>query len=145
MSNAQRQYEPYYDPADISGLEDLLENDAQSTESLELPESAELASIDETREVLELLGAVAALSKMSENLGKSLAAAQDRLIALQTMVALQTEKIESLPYYQAQAAKVPNLEEQVYYLARQARCLEDENAYLRQSWWKRFLSAISNR
>ncbi|MGH9549638.1 MAG: hypothetical protein ACRD3W_09690, partial [Terriglobales bacterium] len=60
----------------------------------------------------------------------------------ETTVAIQSEKVEAFPHLQAQATRVPGLEQQVHFLARQVRTLEQENQYLRQPWWRKLWAEL---
>lgn len=127
-SNLRPQVDAHQISLDLDGLDDLLEGRVGS-----LPDKTEhpvSVPQSETEIILLLLEQVRLLNQHVCEAKERLISANERMGSLASVVKLQTRQLESLPYFEAEAAKVKALE-------RNIALLERENETLRQPWWIR--------
>lgn len=138
-SNPQPKIDTHQISLDLDGLDDFLE---ATQEIIEAPEVEIIASqIAETEEIpdeertllLKLLGQVSDVNSAVEEARDRLAAANERMTSLATVVQLQTGQLELLSHYQNQAARTTSLE-------RQIAELQLQNMKLNQVWWRRLIA-----
>jgi uncharacterized protein HemY len=131
--NLQPQFDAHQSSLDLEGLDELLtgvvEPPIADGETAVSPES-------ETAMIMLLLEQIRLLNDHVCEAKERLISANERMASLATVVGLQTRKLESLPHYEAEAAKISGLERNIILLER-------ENEMLRQPWWTRLLRFIT--
>jgi hypothetical protein len=130
-SNLQPQVDAHQISLDLDGLDDLL---VVSPQVIEVVQEEDIPA-EERQLLLSLLDQIASVNTAVDEARDRLAAANERMSSLATIVQLQTGQLELLSHYQNQAARAVSLE-------RHIAELEAENANLKQTWWRRLLSVF---
>ena len=140
-SNLRPKEDPHQISLDLDGLDEFLESmpeivetesaiDVTVTGTEPAPEQANTEDQGERQLMLQLLEQVAWINSSVDAARDRLAAANERMSSLTTVVQLQTGQFEMLAHYQSQAARVVTLE-------RQVLLLTEENDKLKRPWWKK--------
>jgi hypothetical protein len=124
-SNLQPQIDAHQISLDLEGLEELLTG---IVEPATFDNTTAAAPASETAMIMLLLEQVRLLNEHVYEAKERLISANERMASLATVVTLQTRQLESLPHYEAEAARIAVLERNIV-------LLEHENEVLRQPWW----------
>ncbi len=128
-ANLQPQIDYHQASVDLDGLDDLLEGTPVQVEAI----SEETAEQADRRQILLLLDQIINVNRCVDDARQRLAAANERMNSLTTVVQLQTEQLEMLNHFQNRAARVSELEEEIV-------TLKATNEKLRSTWWRKILS-----
>ncbi len=128
-ANLQPQIDYHQVSVDLDGLDDLLEGTPVQVEAI----SEETAEQADRRQILLLLDQIINVNSCVDDARQRLAAANERMNSLTTVVQLQTEQLEMLNHFQNRAARVSELEEEIV-------TLKAANEKLRSTWWRKILS-----
>lgn len=139
-SNLKPKEDAHQISLDLDGLDDFLETMPEFVEAesaVDVTVSAQSEQTSTTEEdgserqlMLQLLEQVAWINSSVDAARERLAAANERMSSLTTVVQLQTGQFEMLAHYQSQGARVATLE-------RQVLLLTEENEKLKRPWWKK--------
>jgi len=128
-ANLQPQIDYHQVSVDLDGLDDFLEGTPVQVEAI----SEETAEQADRRQILQLLDQIININRSVDDARQRLAAANERMNSLTTVVQLQTEQLELLNHFQNRAARVTELEEEIV-------TLKADNEKLRSTWWRKILS-----
>ena len=104
-ANLQPQIDYHQVSVDLDGLDDLLEGTPVQVEAI----SEETAEQADRRQILLLLDQIINVNSCVDDARQRLAAANERMNSLTTVVQLQTEQLEMLNHFQNRAARVSEL------------------------------------
>ena len=131
-SNLKRKVDAHQISLDLEGLDEFLEASPAEVELVTVEPVVDGASED-NKLILRLLQEVIEVNAAIEVTRERLAAANERMTSLHTVVQLQTKQLEMMAHYQSQAARVTALEHEI-------DLLKFENAKLKQVWWRRIIN-----